>query len=99
MGGPARVGHADVAGGEWRPVADLGFEGADAADGAADVHLALAVDDRDPRRVIPPVFQTLEAFDQKWLRNLAPDVRDNPAHAITTLSGLQPLIPVPIQSA
>src|SRR5262249_2444535 len=77
VGCPAGVGQAQ------RPLEapgllELLLQHADAPDGAADVDLA--VEDRDPGRVVAPVLQALEALDQEGPGLLVPDVGDDPAH-------------------
>ena len=39
------------------------------------------LEQRDPRRVVAPELEPLEARDQQVLRRAAPDVTDDPAHA------------------
>jgi hypothetical protein len=80
MGGPAGVGHAEVGGGERGSVQKGFFEDADAADAAAEVEIAAAVDDGDAGGIVAAVFQAFKAFDEQRLGDFSAYVGDDSAH-------------------
>ena len=77
VGGPAGVGDAECAI-EVISRTQPFLEHADPADGSLDFHPA--IHHRHARRVVPPVFESLEPLDEKGAGLLVPDVGDDAAH-------------------
>ncbi len=75
VGGPAGVGDA----GDGSGIGGCGFEFGDAAD-RADAFDVVAADDGEAGRVIAPVFELLQAFDQDGNDVAGGCGRDDAAH-------------------
>jgi hypothetical protein len=83
VGRPAGMGHADLCR-RQRLLAQSIFKHRNPPDGPADVQVVRLIYDRHPRRIVTPVFQSLEPLDQERLGDLASDVGDDSAHAINS---------------
>ncbi len=86
--GPACVADA-VRAGDGRLLDDL-FEVAQFARGAADFHLAGAIDHGNAGRIVAAVFQAAEAINDQGNDFLGADITDNPAHAWDLLTQTNP---------
>src|ERR1039457_3693252 len=78
VGGPARV--ADAVGTIDGVQADGFFEVAQFARGAADGELPVIAINRDPRGIVSPIFQALQAFQNNRNGATGTDVTNNSTH-------------------
>jgi hypothetical protein len=78
--GPTRMGQPDRRMG--RPPVERGLEVCQLAGLLLDEEVALLVDERDPGRVVAPVLEAFQAFDEDRPGLAGPGVADDAAHAV-----------------
>ena len=76
---PAGVGQADRR--VRRPIPERHLEVGELAGLLLDEQVARLIDERDPGRVVAPVFEPLQALDEDGPRLTRADIADDAAHA------------------